>query len=331
MNVNCRRFARWVSSAVLIAGIGAAALAAPAACAQNKVRIVYSSSPTGTSFFLQAVQHMSAIAKLSGYDIIVQESAGTEENMARMERQKTAQLGAMDAVLLKAKYGENTDIRMFANYTPLVWQIIVAEDANVRKLSDLSGKKFNSGPTGGGSTKITLAILAALGIKQDEYEATMNDALEAYADRRIIGLSYRGTGANVIGGVVEANATRPVTFVPFSDAEIDVARKLYPSLTKAYIQANVYQRQPNAIPTIGTWQGGQIGVRKDVPADVVYNLVKAYFATIPEVGKTHRGLATVTEENSVSEAVIPLHPGAIRYYREKGIVIPDRLIPPEGK
>lgn len=331
MKSDKRSFLVWTSRVMLVVAAGASGLAATDAQAQAKVRLVYGAQPTSTSQYLQAVQHMNAISKLTGYDIVVQESAGSEENMLRIERQKTAQFGAIDAVAVKAKLGDNTDIRTFANYAPIVWQIIVAEDANVHSLKDLHGKKFNSGPTGGGSTKITLAILAALGIKQDNFEATLNDALDAYADRRIIGLSYRGTGANATGGVIEANAARPVTFVPFSDAEIEVAKKLYPSLTKASIEANVYPRQPNPIPTIGSWAAGQIGIHKSVPADVVYNLAKAYFQTLPEVAKVHKSLARATPENSVSEALLTLHPGAIRYYRERGITIPDRLIPPEAR
>jgi len=330
MHSDKRSFLAWASRVTLVIAAGASGLAATGAQAQAKVRLVFASTPTGTSQYLQAVQHMNAIAKLTGYDIVVQESTGSEENMLRIERQKSAQFGMIDAVSVKTRFGDKTDIRSFANYAAAVWQIIVAEDAKVHSLTDLNGKKFNSGPTGGGSTKITLAILAALGIKQDNFEATLEDALDAYTDRRIVGLSYRGTGTNATGGVVEANAARPTRFVPFTDAEIAVAKKLYPMLTKSYIEANVYPRQPNPIPTIGSWQG-QIGIHKSVPADVVYNLVKAYFQARPEVAKTHLALVRVTIENSVSEAGMPLHAGAIRYYREHGITIPERLIPPEAR
>lgn len=331
MNRSKRSLAGWTTPVLGVIAAVACTVTAVDVGAQGKTRLVYGAQPTGTSQYLQAVQHMNAIGRQTGYDIVVQESAGSEENMLRIAKQKTAQFGAIDAVAVKGKLGETNDIRTFANYAPIVWQIIVAEDANINSLKDLHGKKFNSGPTGGGSTKITLAILKELGIKQDNFEATLNDALDAYADRRIVGLSYRGTGSNATGGVIEANAARPVKFVPFSDAEIEVAKKLYPSLTKAYIEANVYPKQPNPIPTIGSWQAGQIGVHKDVPADVVYNLLKAYFDTLPEVAKQHKSLLRATPENSVSEALLPLHAGAVRYYRERGITIPDRLIPPEAK
>jgi TRAP transporter TAXI family solute receptor len=288
------------------------------------------SNPTGTSQYLWAVQHMQAIAKVTGFDIVVQESAGSEENMLRLARQRTAHIGAIDAAAVKSKLGDNHDIRHFANYAPIVWQIIVAEDSNIRSLKDLHGKKFNPGPTGGGSTRITIGILEVLGIKPDYFEATLNDALDAYADRRIVGLSYRGTGSSPTGGVVEAGASRPVTFIPFTDEEIAVGRSKYPYLTKAFIEANVYARQPEPIPSIGTWSAGQLGVRKDVAADIVYTLLKAFFQTLPEVGKAHPSIARVTPANSVSEAMLPFHPGAVRFYHELGLQTPETLTPKDA-
>lgn len=332
MNGDKRAFAGWMVRIPLVIAAAMAGLYAGEGMTQQKVRLIFGAAPAGTSQYLQPAQHWMAIGKLTGYDIVVQESGGTGENELRIERQRTTHLGSVDAVSVRARFGENSDIRTFANYAPAVWQIIAAEDANIRTLKDLSGKKFNSGPTGGGSTKITLAILDALGIKQINFEATLNDALDAFQDRRIDGLSYRGTGASPTGGVIEANAARPIVLVPFSDAEIESARKLYPSLTKFYIAANLYPRQPNPVPTIGSWQtGGQVGIHKSVPPEVAYNLVKAYFQTLPEVAKTHKALTLVTPENSVNEALLPLHAGVVRYYRELGIAIPDRLIPPEAR
>lgn len=310
-------------------GLGAA-VAATSVRAQGRVRLVFASNPTGTSQYLWAVQHMQAIAQATGYDIVVQESAGSEENMLRLAKQKIADFGAIDSIAVKNKLGEDSGLLHVANYAPIVWQIFAAEDANIRSLKDLHGKKFNPGPTGGGSTRITMGILDALGIKPDYFEATLNDALDAYADRRIVGLSYRGTGSSPTGGVIEAGAARPVSFVPFTDEEIKVAREKYPYLSKAYIEANVYARQPEAVQSIGTWTAGQVAARKDVPADVVYNYLKAYFQARPEVAKSHPSIGRVNEENSVTEAQLRFHPGAVRYYRERGLTIPDALLPPSG-
>ncbi len=317
-------------------GLGAGlALAAPALVAgaggaraqQNRVRLVLAANPTGTSQYLWAVQHMQAVARATGYDIVVQESAGSEENMLRMARQRTAQLGCIDSISVRRRLGENHDLRHLANYAPIVWQIFVAEDSGIRSLRDLHGKKFNPGPTGGGSTRITIGILDALGIKPDYFEATLNDALDAYSDRRIVGLSYRGTGTNPTGGVVEAGAARQVAFVPFTDEEIRVAREKFPHLSQAWIEANVYARQPQAVQTVGTWTAGQLAARKEVPEEVMYNFLKAYFDTLPEVAKAHPSLARVTPENSVSEAQMRFHPGAVRYYRERGLAIPANRMP----
>jgi TRAP transporter TAXI family solute receptor len=321
---------RFIGAALLPAALVLALGTADAVAQGKKVRLVFTATPTNTSQYLWAAQHMKLVAAATGYDITVQESGGTEENMYRIAKQKTAQMGIIDAVLIEKKLGKDSGIRHMANYSPAVWQIFVARDAGVKTLRDLAGKKFNPGPTGGGSTGITMGILDALGIKPANVEATLNDALEMYSDRQIVGLSYRGTGANPTSGVVEANASRPITFVPFSDDEIAVAKKLYPFLGKSFIAANTYPQQDKPVQTVASWQG-QIGAWKDLPADVVYTFLKAYFDALPEVAKTHKSLALVTMENSVSEAMLPLHAGAVRFYREKGFKIPDRLVPPEAR
>ena len=321
---------RFIGTALLSVALALVVFAVAGAQGGKKVRLVFTATPANTSQYLWAAQHMKAVAAATGYDITVQESGGTEENMYRMEKQKSAQMGIMDAVLIEKKLGKNNSIRHLANYSPAVWQIFVARDAGVKSLRDLADKKFNPGPTGGGSTGITIGILDALGIKPAYVEATLSDALEMYSDRQIVGLSYRGTGGNPTSGVVEAHAARPVTFVAFTDDEIAVAKKLYPFLGKSFIAANTYSQQDRPVQTVASWQG-QIGVMKDVPADVVYNFLKAYFDALPEVAKTHKSLSLVTMENSASEAMLPLHAGAVRFYREKGFKIPDRLIPPEAK
>jgi TRAP transporter TAXI family solute receptor len=321
---------RSIGAALLPAALALALGATDAVAQGTKVRLVFTATPTNTSQYLWAAQHMKLVAAATGYDITVQESGGTEENMYRIAKQRTAQMGIMDAVLILKKLGADSGIRHVANYSPAVWQIFVARDAGVRTLRDLAGKKFNPGPTGGGSTGITIGILDALGIKPANVEATLSDALEMYSDRQIVGLSYRGTGANPTSGVVEAHASRPITFVPFSDDEIAVAKKLYPFLGKSFIAANTYPQQDKPVQTVASWQG-QIGAWKDLPANVVYAFLKAYFDALPEVAKTHKSLALVTIENSVSEAMLPLHAGAVRFYREKGFKIPDRLVPPEAR
>ena len=169
---------RFTAAALLSSALVLVICAAAGAQGVKKVRLVFTATPTNTSQYLWAAQHMKAVANATGYDITVQESGGTEENMYRMEKQKSAQMGVMDAVLVEKKLGKNTGIRHLANYSPAVWQVFVAQDSGVKSLRDLAGKKFNPGPTGGGSTGITIGIFDALGIKPAYAEATLGDALE---------------------------------------------------------------------------------------------------------------------------------------------------------
>jgi TRAP-type uncharacterized transport system substrate-binding protein len=102
-----RSVAAALLSIALVLAIVAVLATGAVAQGGRKIRLVFTATPTNTSQYLWAAQHMKAVASATGYDITAQESGGTEENMYRMEKQKTAQMGVMDAVLIEKKLGKN--------------------------------------------------------------------------------------------------------------------------------------------------------------------------------------------------------------------------------
>jgi hypothetical protein len=67
--------------------------------------------------------------------------------------------------------------------------------------------------------------------------------------------------------------------------------------------------------------------RDDLPDDLVYQLVKAVFENQPRLLKTTSAARETIPQNAVKDTFLPFHPGAVRYYREIGIKIPDELTP----
>jgi TRAP-type uncharacterized transport system substrate-binding protein len=67
--------------------------------------------------------------------------------------------------------------------------------------------------------------------------------------------------------------------------------------------------------------------RADLPDDLVYQLVKAVFENQPRLVKANSAASETIPENVVKNTFLPFHPGAIRYYREIGIGIPESLVP----
>ena len=93
------------------------------------------------------------------------------------------------------------------------------------------------------------------------------------------------------------------------------------------IPAGSYKAVTKDIKTFGSWNIMIAG--KDVEEEVVYNILKLLFDNAKIVTDTYS--AAEFSETAIMDAAVPLHAGAVKFYRERGVTIPDRLIPDEAK
>ena len=120
-------------------------------------------------------------------------------------------------------------------------------------------------------------------------------------------------------------AKEPVTFISLSSEQIEAIRKAMPEFSPSKIAAGTYRSLDKDYVTIGMYNFG-IG-RADLPDDLVYQLVKAVFENQPRLVKASSAASDTIPQNVVKNTFLPFHPGAVRYYREIGINIPDALAP----
>jgi TRAP transporter TAXI family solute receptor len=95
------------------------------------------------------------------------------------------------------------------------------------------------------------------------------------------------------------------------------------------VPAGTYPGQDEDIRTAA--QPNFLAVRADVEDDVVYEVTKVIFDNLSFLYSVHKATRVMTLDNAVEGLPVPLHPGAVRFYRERGIPIPDHLLPPEEK
>jgi TRAP transporter TAXI family solute receptor len=99
----------------------------------------------------------------------------------------------------------------------------------------------------------------------------------------------------------------------------------YPSMALGAIPKGTYKSNPDKdIPTLTMWNF--MAVHKDAPADFVYEVVKKTFENVDILVAAHPSAKEV-KPGAIINSPIPLHPGAVQYYKEKGIAIPDKLLP----
>jgi uncharacterized protein len=203
------------------------------------------------------------------------------------------------------------------------FQAVALRRSGISKLTQLDGKRIGIGARAGSSADYIPAIVKALGISAEmRYGSIENVANELIAGH--VDALARLTGAPV-QAIQEVEAKEPITFVSLSPEQIEAIRKAMPEFSPSKVTAGTYRLLEKDYVTIGMFNFA-IG-RADLPDDLVYQLVKAVFENEPRLLKATPAASETLPQNADKNTFMPFHPGAVRYYREIGIKIPDELAP----
>jgi TRAP transporter TAXI family solute receptor len=207
---------------------------------------------------------------------------------------------------------------IFTIYPELV-HIVATQASGVRAMKDLRGKRVAFGPPGSGTEQNALQTLEVYGIKESDLARAERMDAAAAADQLKDGkvdvaFFTSGLGSAVL---VDAFLTGKVVLVPFDSVPASVLQKQYPFYTFEKIPANTYPGQEREIQTPAVM--AMLVARKDLSEDLVYRFTRAIFDNLSQFHSAHataKGLTLQTAQNGMP---VPLHPGAERFYREKGI------------
>jgi len=209
---------------------------------------------------------------------------------------------------------------MYATY----FQMYALKKSGIKSIHDLNGKSVGVGPVGGTPATYWPKILEAAGIKPGRIanagSADLNSQLKdgmLDANAQSVGLPW------VIIMEIETTHEINVLPIPRADAEKFIAKN--PLFSTGVIPKGFYKSNKDFdVETITVWN--YMLCDKDAPSDFIYEVVKKTFENIDIIIAAHSS-AKETKPEPIVTSPIPLHPGAARYYREKGIKIPDKLIP----
>jgi TRAP transporter TAXI family solute receptor len=217
------------------------------------------------------------------------------------------------------KSGPFPELRSVFSLHPEPFTILARADANVKNFSDLKGKRVNVGNPGSGTRASMDELLTASGMKLSDFGL----AAELKADEHGAALCDNKIDAFFYGvGHPSANIQDPVTtcgakLVNITGPAIDklVAANSY--YAKATIPAGMYKGNDQPTQTYGVLATFVTSAKQ--PDDMVYTLVKAVFENFEDFKKLHPALANLKPENMIADGLsAPLHPGAVKYYKEKG-------------
>ncbi len=320
---------RVIALASVVLGLALAA-AAPAANAQSKVTLVFSSGPTGGSWIPMAGAVAEVVKKrFPELDVQVEPGAALV-NMEKIRHDK-ADLGwSMTNVLYDAREGrgqwagKKTDRALYvATMYPNVWQLVVPADSAIRTVRDLKGKPVAL-PARGNTCladgwenllKVNGLTLADLGPKS--YGPVASNA-EAMKNRQALAVGW----FTVVPGsfVLDLGSTMKLRMIPVSDEEFARLQQINPGFVRHVIKAGTYAEQGIA-DDVKTFQSPTILIASaKTPAEVIYKVTRAIAEGREDLANVTTAMKGVTLADMGRDYGLPYHPGAARYWKEVGVL-----------
>lgn len=317
---------------LLVAAAATACLALTpiAAQAQNKKLLIgtTSSSSSHYGYFVAVSQLVNK--QVAGVDTSVVETGATMDNLRRMARKQVDLALVTTNVIHHANAGTG-DFAGKPDRSRLLWiysiapqNAIVRKDADVTSLDKLKGKKFNTGLKGSATEKTSDAVFAHLGIQPDVVRGSTGEIVDAVKDNRVVGYVKSGAGLKLDASSREIATFTPIRILGLNAEQQGKLEKAMPELSMVEVPAD----SAAGTPAYTTWGFG-VGAAAAAEMDeqTAYRIVKAICEDKTVQAGAFADVAGVDiAEMTLKYASSPLHPGAIRYFKERGLNVPARLI-----
>ena len=327
-----------------VAAFGLAGTAQMQAAAQDAANYILATASTGGTYYPVGVA-LATLTKVRleptmkiGMSAI--SSAGSGENI-RLMREGEAQFAILQGLFgywahtgtgAIESAGPQANLRSVASLWANVEHFVVAADkAPTGTIDDfvaLKGQAAALGAQNSGAIGSNRVILGNLGVDIDtDFQLVYGGygpAAEALQNGQVAGIS---TPAGVpVGALTQlfASAGDRVRLLSFTPEQIARANGETNLWTAFPIPAGTYPGQSYDVVTIG--QPNFLAVNADVPEEHVYQFTKAVYENLPFLQAIHPATREMSLETALNGLPAPLHPGALRYYREAGVDVPERLI-----
>ncbi len=208
-------------------------------------------------------------------------------------------------------------LRTLGAIYPNYIQIVATADSKIKTLADLKGKSLSVGAPKSGTELNSRAILAAAGmtykdIGKVEY-LPFAESVDLMKNRQLDAtLQSAGLG---VASLKDLSTSADITVVAVPKEIVD---KIGPPFVAAIIPANTYTGQDKDVPTAAVIN--YLVTSSDVSDDIAYQMTKLIFESLPELANAHVAGKEIRLEAAATGSPVPLHPGAMRYYREKGVI-----------
>ncbi len=316
----------------VIATLAAATLAASlGAVAQQRTFFGIATGGTGGTYYplggmlAQLISNKVVIggSKLSA----TAETAGASVGNAQLLGRKEIESAFVAADVLDQAYNGKAqfdgkplkNLRALGALYPEQVQLVTAAKSNIRSFKDLKGRSVSSGSPGSGQWQLLGDLLEAHGMTRKDIGEDLSSfaqSVDKIKDGNLTA-SLITAGAPTSAVTDLANGTE-IRLVPLAGAEIETMKKKQPYYASVTLPVNLYKGQTTPVETLAVmaiW-----ATHADLSDDMAYAVTKALYENTETLGQVHPKGKEISLKTALQSVSIPLHPGAQRFYREKGLI-----------
>lgn len=216
--------------------------------------------------------------------------------------------------------GQLRNFRILATLFPEPTQIVVYADSGISSLEQLKGKKITPGPKGSAVEQDTKRVFDSYGLTYKDFQAQMisfDEAAQQMLDGHIDSICY---GAMILPApnVMNVASQKAIKMISLPDDKIDAIVKANKGTVPYTIPAGTYKGVDYPVKGIATICN--IVVREDMPEDVAYSITKTIAENFDRYSTVTKAMSLSKKEDMGKDMGISYHPGALKYYKEKGWV-----------
>jgi TRAP transporter TAXI family solute receptor len=204
-----------------------------------------------------------------------------------------------------------------------------AETGDMSDLKNITKKNFSIGKRGSGTETSGRVILKALGFNPNKdfklKYLGYNPSAGALQNGRIVGMNIpAGPPASAITQAYAVLGPKGMRILDFTESQLKSVNSEYAVWKRAFLKPGTYPGQDLPIQTIS--QSNLLVVHEDIGEDEIYKIVKNMYANLSFLRQVHKATEKMSIENALEGLSVPLHPGALKYYREQKLSIPPHLL-----
>ena len=217
--------------------------------------------------------------------------------------------------------GANRELRAIFSVHPEPFTVVARADSGIRNFGDLKGKRVNVGNPGSGQRGTMEVLMKASGWEMSDFELASelksSEQSMALCDNKIDAMVF--TVGHPSGSITEATTSCDSVLVNVTGSAVDKLVTENDFYRTATIPGGMYNGNPNDIKTFGV--GATFVTSTRTPANVIYQVVKAVFENFDTFRKYHPAFRILDKRQMIKDGLsAPLHAGAVKYYKEAGLM-----------